>query len=161
SGPMTVLSDAPARETTNAVDASGRPSRTTVIAVTAVLIAGLVSFFWTRSDLWLDEALSVNIARPPLGRLRRPLPHARAPPLYYPLLHVWTAVLGSGDWAVRALSGICMVGAAVGMWFVGRRVAGRAGAWITVLLFVANPYAVRYATETRMYALEILLVTWG
>jgi mannosyltransferase len=158
---MTVLSDAPARETTEAVDPRGRPSRATVIAVTAVLIAGLVSFFWTRSDLWLDEALSVNIARLPLGQLQQALRHDGAPPLYYALLHVWTAVLGSGDWAVRSLSGVCMVGAAIGLWFVGRRIAGRSGAWISVMLFAANPYAVRYATETRMYALEILLVTWG
>ncbi len=158
---MTVLSDAPARETTASVDASGRPSRVTVIAVAAVLLAGLVSFFWTRSDLWLDEALSVNIARLPLGQLRGALRHDGAPPLYYALLHVWAALLGSGDWAVRSLSGVCMVGAAVGLWFVGRRVAGRGGAWISVMLFAANPYAIRYATETRMYALEMLLVTWG
>ena len=158
---MTVLSDAPAREKTASVESSGRPGRATVIAVAAVLVLGLVSFFWTRSDLWLDEALSVNIARLPLGQLKDALRHDGAPPLYYALLHVWTGVFGSGDWAVRSLSGLCMVGAAAGLWFVGRRIAGRAGAWISVMLFVANPYAMRYATETRMYALEILLVTWG
>jgi hypothetical protein len=54
-----------------------------------------------------------------------------------------------------------MVGTGVGLWFVGRRVAGRSGAWIAVMLLAANPYAIRYATETRMYALEMLLVTWG
>ena len=132
-----------------------------MIVVSVVLLAGLVSFFWTRSDLWLDEALSVNIARLPLGHLDQALRHDGAPPLYYVLLHVWAAVLGSGNLAVRSLSGMCMVGAAVALWFVGRRVAGRAGAWIAVILIAANPYAVRYATETRMYTLEILLVSWG
>jgi hypothetical protein len=132
-----------------------------MIAGGAVLVAGLVFFFWTRSDLWLDEALSVNIARLPLGDLREALKHDGAPPLYYLLLHVWTGVLGSHDWAVRALSGVCMVGAAVALWFVGRRVAGPACGWITVLLLAASPYAIRYATETRMYALEMLLVSCG
>ncbi len=158
---MTALSDAPARETTASAGTSGRPTRPTVIAIGAVLLAGLVFFFWTRSDLWLDEALSVNIARVPLGHLDQALRHDGAPPLYYTLLHVWTALFGTGDRAVRSLSGLCMVGAAVALWFVGRRVAGRAGAWTAVMLVAANPYAIRYATETRMYALEILLVSWG
>ena len=158
---MTVLSDAPARETTESAGPGGRPRRATVIAVAAVLVAGLVFYFWTRSDLWLDEALSVNIARLPLGQLHQALRRDGAPPLYYVMLHVWSSLLGSGDWAVRSLSGVCMAGAAVGLWFVGRRVAGRVGAWAAVILIAANPYAVRYATETRMYALEILLVSWG
>src|SRR3954447_21228662 len=54
-----------------------------------------------------------------------------------------------------------MIGTATALWFVGRRVAGRAGAWIAVMLVAASPFAIRYATETRMYALEMLLVAWG
>ena len=158
---MTVLSDEPARATTAPAEPGGLPHRAKVIAVSVALVAGLVFFFWTRSDLWLDEALSVNIARLPLGDLRTALKHDGAPPLYYLLLHEWTAVLGSGDWAVRALSGVCMVGAAVALWFAGRRIAGRACGWITVLLFAMSGYAIRYATETRMYALEMLLVSCG
>jgi hypothetical protein len=158
---MTVLSDAPSRATTAPAEPGGLPHRAKVIAVSVALVAGLVFFFWTRSDLWLDEALSVNIARLPLGDLREALKHDGAPPLYYLLLHVWTARLGSGDWAVRALSGVCMVGAAVALWFVGRRIAGATCGWITVLLFALNPYAIRFATEARMYALEMLLVSCG
>jgi mannosyltransferase len=159
---MTVLSDAPPESTaTGSEGPAPAPSRPAVIAIGAVLLAGLVFFFWTRSDLWLDEALSVNIARLPLGDLRAALRRDGAPPLYYALLHGWSALFGSGDRAVRALSGLCMIGAATALWFVGRRAAGRAGGWIAVMLVAANPYAIRYATETRMYALEILLVAWG
>jgi hypothetical protein len=158
---MTVLSDAPARETTASPNPGLRPRRATVIAVGAVLVAGLVAFFWTRSDLWLDEALSVNIARLPFGQLDHALRHDGAPPLFYALLHLWTAAFGTGDSAVRSMSGLCMIGAAAALWFAGRRVAGTAGAWIAVILLVSNPYAIRYATETRMYALEILLVSLG
>jgi mannosyltransferase len=160
SRPVTLLSAAPARETTPPERSSARP-RIATIVVFVVLACGLVSYFFTRSDLWLDEALSVNIARLPLGELENALRHDGAPPLYYALLHVWTGVLGTGDWAVRALSGVCMVGAAVALWFGGRRVAGAAGGWIAVIVVASNPYAIRYATETRMYALEILLVAWG
>jgi hypothetical protein len=157
---MTVLSDAPSRASSAPAE-PGRLPRAALIAGGAVLVAGLVFFFWTRSDLWLDEALSVNIARLPLGDLKAALRKDGAPPLYYLLLHVWTGVLGSGDLASRSLSGVCMVGATVALWFVGRRIAGPACGWITVLLMAANPYAIRYATEARMYALEILLVSCG
>src|SRR5579862_3748710 len=157
---MTVLSDAPARASTAPAE-PGRLPRAKLIAGGAVLVGGLLFFFWTRSNLWLDEALSVNIARLPFGELHAHLKQDGAPPLYYVLLHVWTGVLGSGDWAVRALSGVCMVGTAVALWFVGRRIAGPTCGWITVLLVASNPYAIRYATEARMYALEMLLVACG
>ncbi|HTL87723.1 MAG TPA: glycosyltransferase family 39 protein [Acidimicrobiia bacterium] len=124
-------------------------------------MAGLFFCFVTRSNLWLDEALSVNIARLPLGDLHQALKHDGAPPLFYLLLHVWTGSFGTSMYAVRALSGLCVVGAAVAMWFAGRRLGGDKLAWLAVFVLFTNPYAFRYATETRMYALEILLVTLG
>jgi hypothetical protein len=130
-------------------------------ALAVVGAAGLVLFFVTGSDMWLDEALSVNVARLPLGELRAALERDGAPPLYYVLLHAWTAALGTGDVAARSLSGVFMVGAAAAVWFAARRVWGGAGAWCSAALFVSNPYAIRYATEARMYALVILLVSAG
>ena len=59
----------------------------------------------TRSPLWLDEALSVNIAKLPIGQIPAALRHDGHPPLYYVLLHVWMSVLGSGDVAVRSAVG--------------------------------------------------------
>jgi mannosyltransferase len=161
SRPVTLLSDAPAREPAPPSRSPSRWSRPTAFLVGAVLLGGLVCYFWTRSDLWLDEALAVDIARLPLHQLNHALRQDGAPPLYYALLHVWSAVLGSGNLAVRSLSGVCMVGTAVALWFCGRRIAGTAGAWIAVILVASNPYAIRYATEARMYALEMLLVAWG
>jgi len=69
-------------------------------AVAAVVAAGAVLRFRTASDLWLDEALSVNIAALPTGALLEALRHDGSPPLYYLVLRAWTAVFGSGDAAV-------------------------------------------------------------
>ncbi len=159
---VTVLSDTP----TTPVQTSPAPSpvarRTLLVwAVVGVGLAGIVCYAYTRSDLWLDEALSVNVARLPLSQLRGALRHDGAPPLYYVLLHGWMAVFGTGNEAVRSLSAVCMIGAAVVTWFVVRRVAGPRTAWLSAVVFAVNPYAIRYATETRMYALEILLVASG
>src|SRR3954467_8532121 len=77
-----------------------------MLAFGMVVAAGIVLRFVTRSDLWLDEALSVNIARLPFSRPAEALKHDGAPPLYYLLLHLWTDVFGTSDLAVRSLSGV-------------------------------------------------------
>lgn len=156
---MTVLSEAPARGT--AAPASPRRRPHTAAAWLAAVAAGVTCFAYARSDLWLDEALTVNIARLPLGELRGALERDGAPPLYYALLHGWTAVFGDGDLAVRSLSGVFAAGALVAMWYAARRVGGAGLAWTAVVVMATNPFLARYATEARMYSLQVLLVTLG
>ena len=146
-----------------------------LVAGAVVVVAGIVLRFVTRSDLWLDEALSVNIARLPFSDLHEALKHDGAPPLYYVLLHLWIEVFGSSDFAVRSLSGVISVATLPLAWFAGRRL-GRGGppgpvradsartrlvAALVVIVFATSPYMIRYATEARMYALVMLLVTGG
>jgi mannosyltransferase len=125
--------------------------------VAGVALAAVGFRFVTRSPLWLDEALSVNIARLPLGDIPEALRHDGHPPLYYFLLHGWMDVFGEGDGAVRALSGLFGLALFPLMWIAGRRLAGRQGAWAAVLVLALSPYAIRYSTETRMYSLVMLL----
>ncbi len=100
---------------------------------------------------------SVAIARLPLSQLFGALRGDGSPPLYYLLLHVWVQVFGTGDVAVRALSGVCAVAA---LPLIYRLAGDRAGP-VTLALAAVNPWLIRYATETRMYALEVLLVLLG
>ncbi len=140
-----------------------------------VVVVGVVLRFTARSDLWLDEALSVNIARLPIADLETALRHDGAPPLYYALLHFWIDVFGLSNLAVRSLSGVFSVATLPLAWFAGRRL-GRAGppgpvgddssrtrlvAALVVLVFVCSPYMIRFATEARMYSLVMFLVTAG
>jgi len=115
----------------------------------------------TASDLWLDEALTVNIAKLALGDIPAALGHDGAPPLYYWVLHVWMVAFGDGDLAVRALSGLASVATLPVVWLVGRRLGGRRAAWGAAIVLAVNPFAIRYATETRMYALVALEVALG
>jgi hypothetical protein len=130
-------------------------------AVCATLGAAVYLRFATSSALWLDEALSVNIARLPLHAIPEALRQDGAPPLYYLLLHGWMKVFGTGDLAVRSLSGVFSVAALPLAWLAGRRIAGRAGAWASLVLLATSPFAIRYATEARMYALLAFLVLLG
>jgi mannosyltransferase len=113
------------------------------------------------SHMWLDEALSVNISTLPLGDIPAALRHDGAPPLYYFLLHGWMEIFGTSAWAVRAFSGAFSLGAIPLMWVAGRRLGGRRVAWAAVLLMAASPFAVRQATEARMYSMMTVLALVG
>ncbi|HWJ63455.1 MAG TPA: glycosyltransferase family 39 protein, partial [Acidimicrobiales bacterium] len=131
------------------------------VLIVGALVVGIVLRFVTKSPLWLDESLSVNIARLPLGDITEALRHDGHPPLYYLLLHGWMAAFGEGDVAVRALSGVFALAAIPFFWVAGNRLGGRRVAWLALAVVAVLPYALRYATETRMYSLVMLLALIG
>jgi hypothetical protein len=132
-----------------------------LIGLAVAVLVGAVARFSTTSPLWLDEALSVNIASLPLGDIGAALRHDGHPPLYYWLLHGWMELFGTGDVAVRSLSGVFSLATLPLAWLAGRRLAGRRGAAWAVVVLALSPYAVRYATEARMYSLVMFLVLAG
>jgi len=131
-------------------------------AVVAVdLVIGLYYRFTTTSKLWLDEAQTANIATFPLRMLPAELRRDGAPPLYYVLLHFWMWLVGHSDMDVRALSGVFAVLTLPVMWWVVRRGFGRVEALGALAMLATSPFAVYFATETRMYSLVIFFVTAG
>jgi mannosyltransferase len=144
-------------------DAPARPGRRglAVAVLAAVTVAGIALRVRSRSDLWLDEALSVDIARLRLHDMVDALRRDGHPPLYYLLLHAWMEVFGEGNTAVRALSGACSILTLPIAWVAARRYGGRMAAVAMLVLLVTSPFAIRYATEARMYALVTLLVVVG
>jgi mannosyltransferase len=137
------------------------PHPALIAAGAVAIVAGVVLRFWAPTALWLDEALTVNIARLPLSQIPSALSHDGAPPLYYALLHFWMDLFGQGDFAVRSLSGLISVATLPFAWIAGRRLGGRRVAWVAFFLFLTSPFAINYATSARMYSLMILLVLLG
>jgi MFS family permease len=125
-------------------------------------VAALALRFAATGPLWLDEALSVSIAKLPLHSLTDALRHDGSPPLYYLLLHWWVAVFGDGPVAARALSGVVSVATVPAAYLFGRTASGsrRTGAVVAVLV-ATSPFAARYGSEARMYALVQLLCALG
>jgi mannosyltransferase len=131
------------------------------VAIVVVIAVAIALRFLCRSDLWLDEALTVNVARLPVRQIGPWLRHDGAPPLYYWMMHYWIRVFGNSHMAVRSLSGVFSVATLPLAYFCGKRVGGRRTAWITVLVLATSPYAFLYATTVRMYSLEAFLVFAG
>jgi len=126
----------------------------------ALIAAVVLRFVWT-GPLWLDEALSNEIARRPIPDLLTALKHDGSPPLYYLLLHGWIAIFGDSTAAVRSLSSVISLFALPLAWLVGREIGGRRLAGPMLLIAASTPYALRYATETRMYQLILVEVLLG
>ena len=136
-------------------------ARFEVLIIVAASLVGIVARLVPSSPLWLDEALSVNIADQPLGSISDSLRHDGHPPLYYYVLAGWINVFGSSDFAVRSLSMVLGL-FAIGLTFVvARRHGGRELAALAAFAMAVSPYAVRYSSETRMYAFVIVLVLIG
>jgi len=131
------------------------------VGLALVVAFGVVLRFWTDSALWLDEALTVNIASQPLSHLHALLREDGAPPLYYALLHFWMKAFGTSDFAVRSLAGTLSVITLPLAWLAGRRYGGRPVAWALLVLLASAPFAIYYATEARMYALVMLETVCG
>lgn len=131
-------------------------------AGTLVCVAGFALRFAATGPLWLDESLSVGIARLPYNDLVDALKHDGSPPVYYLLLHWWLDVVGHGPVAARALSGVLGIATVPAAWAFAREATGsRRVAWVTAVLLATSPFALRYSSEARMYALVMLLVALG
>jgi 4-amino-4-deoxy-L-arabinose transferase-like glycosyltransferase len=146
-----------------AADDTGLQGRWRTLAIAGLIVvvaAGIVLRFWTRSALWLDEALTVDIAKLPLHKLHGALRQDGAPPLYYVLLHLWMKLFGSSDLGVRSLSGVISVITLPVAWLAGRTYE-RQSAWGLLALVASAPFAIYYGTEARMYSLVMLLTALG
>ncbi len=155
------VESAPLVEGGDPVPPGERLSRPVVVGAWVLVAVGVALRLGSTSPLWLDEALSANIASLPVGDLLDALRRDGHPPLYYLLLHGWSGLFGEGDHAVRALSGVFGLATLPLVWFAGRRAGGPACAVGVTVLYATSPFAIRYSTETRMYSLVALLVVAG
>lgn len=136
-----------------------------VLLIVMDVIVGLALRFSTTSKMWLDEVLSVNIARGSLPQIVENLRHDGAPPLYYFILHFWMNLFGTSDFSVRALSAVFSAATLPLVFVVARRIWDLRTAGIALAVTAVTPYAIYFATETRMYSLvmlevALLLVVW-
>jgi hypothetical protein len=102
----------------------------------------------------------------PLGEMAITTAGDRSPPLYYALLHVWTAFAGDSEFAMRYISVIADTATTALVMAFARVLSGATrehpvtsspSQIVSGLVYALCPFAVWYAQETRMYALVAAL----
>ena len=96
-------------------------ARGSSLAVGAACACGIALRFGSPGALWLDEAISVDIAQLGPGGILTALRQDGHPPLYYLLLHGWMEVLGDSAGSARALSAVFSIATIPLAWFAGMR----------------------------------------
>jgi len=131
-----------------------------ILLLAAITFAGgwLRFYAITEKSVWLDEAFSIWMAwhRPGelLGLLVRIDQH---PPLYYLLLALWQRLFGDLQGTVRSLSALFSTLTIPIIFLITKRVTrDQITALLAALLLAVAPFHVRFAQETRMYALLTL-----
>src|SRR3954454_1482763 len=142
---------------------SRRP-RLSLLAVLAIVL-GLALVAWSvyvrsrafHEAYWIDEGLSIGIAKHSFFDIPSVLREDGSPPLYYLLLHIWIGFFGTKEVATHALSLVfSTLTIPVGVW-AGWSLFGRWAGITTGVLCAANPFLTTYAQETRQYSLVVLL----
>jgi mannosyltransferase len=132
--------------------------RIAVISGITLLSAALRLLYLGKKSLWLDEIVSVSIARlDPAGFRNIVMSWELNEGLYYTLLRNWIH-LGQGEFFIRLLSVLPAVAAVPFVYLLGRRLFSEKVAVIAALLLAVNAFDVRYAQEARGYSLFAFLV---
>ncbi len=128
-----------------------------LILLAIIILGGLLRLHQIGSKgLWLDEAFSVWMGRQPLNEMFGWLLKVdQHPPLYYTILHFWLA-FGDEAAVVRAFSALVSTLTIPVVYWLGHQVGGRTIALLVAFILALSPFHVRFAQETRMYALLTL-----
>ncbi len=99
-----------------------------------------------------DEAFAHLFAQQPLREMLPSLatiePH---PPLYYAALHLWTSLLGQGEFAARFLSVLVSILMIPMIYRLGSALCGAKVGWLAALLGSINPFLIWHSQDVRMY----------
>jgi hypothetical protein len=162
--PLTSLLEAPQVPEVHAPDWFNRLPRWVSTGGVLFLLMAVSAFLRTRTlsgQYWSNEALATGVASHPLGHLLHVVHQSGGAPAYYLLLHFWIDVFGSGESSTHGLSlllGLASIPAA--MW-AGWSLFGRRVGMFAAVLFAFNSFLTRYAQETQMYELLVLLALFA
>src|SRR6266436_424782 len=129
------------------------------LLVLITLVAALLRLHGIASkSFWLDEGISVEIARLPWRQFFYVLRHREVNmSLYYVLLHFWLA-MGSTEGFIRGLSVLFSVATVPALYALGARLFGRVAGLLAAWLLVRNlqePASAHWAAYTVACALAV------
>lgn len=131
-------------------------SRSGLLMLFGVLFLTGVLVRWAMLDassLWYDEGFTWWVASQSPTRIIEIIRADTSPPLYYLLVHYWTAVFGDSVWAMRAESALAST-VALGLAIVLSRLVFTATLprLVAMALLAFSAVQIQYAHDLRCYA---------
>jgi mannosyltransferase len=133
-----------------------------LVAVITLLAAAFDLFRISAQPVWLDEAISIGLARVNLSDFFTAITKEADTAMYlYDFLLRIPLAFGQSEFAARSLSVIFAVGAVPSLYLLGRRLFDDRTAAVAAILLAINSLFIEYAQEARSYTLTTLIVIWS
>jgi mannosyltransferase len=122
-----------------------------VLGAVAVVVFVLVGI---GRPIWLDDAISVLVARYDFHHLVAALRYDNNLPAYYVLVSLWIRLFGESEPALRSLAVLFYLGSGVIVFLLGSRFSNsRRAGFYSCLLYVSSAQLISQAQSVRMYVL--------
>ena len=111
-------------------------------------------------SMWLDEAISVSVARMPIEKIV-PIFSVQDfhPPIYYWFLNIWIKVFGDKVVTMRLSSVLFSLITIWLVYLIGVKIKDKKLGFWAALLTGINPLLIYYSQELRMYSMVVMLLT--
>jgi uncharacterized membrane protein len=134
-----------------------------------LLVTIILRLIGINQSMWLDEAISANVVKLPVGQIVNNFSVGDFhPPFYYWFLSFWVKIFGNTVIAMRLSSILFSVITIFGIYKIGEKLGKPAGrqagkkvalwaAWFTAI----NPLLIYYGQELRMYMMTTMWLVWA
>jgi len=113
-------------------------------------------------SLWLDEAISANIAKLPIGEIVKNFSVGDFhPPLFYWFLDLWTKIGGSNVVWLRLSSVLFSLATIYFVYLIGKKIKNKKIGILAALFLAVNPLFIYYSQELRMYSMVTMWLIIG
>ena len=113
-------------------------------------------------SLWLDEAISANVAKMPIGEIVKNFSiHDFHPPVYYWFLNIWNNIFGSEVVFSRVSSILFSLITVYFVYLIGKKIKNKKIGILAAFFLAINPLFVFYSQELRMYSMATMWLTIG
>ena len=131
--------------------------------IIVVLIFSLVlRLIGINQSLWLDEAISANVAKMPIGEIVKNFSiNDFHPPFYYWFLNIWTNIFGSNVFWLRLSSILFSLITIYFVYLIGKKIKGKKTGILAALILAINPLFVYFSQELRMYSMATMWLVIG
>ena len=113
-------------------------------------------------SLWLDEAISANVAKMPIGEIVKNFSVGDFhPPIFYWFLDLWTKTFGSNVVILRFSSVLFSLITIYFVYLIGKKIKNEKIGILAALFLAINPLFVYYSQELRMYSMATMWLIIG